>query len=312
MVGFHATRRLLARGPHVVAAVRRATSTERLRALAPADRLTVVTLDLDDAGSLARAVHACDAVVHCLGIVDPAAPAEELDRVNVQGTRAVLEAAVTAGVRQFVHVSSLSVITAQEDQFEVDEDAPLRLCGEPYADSKVEAEKVVRETAMGATAFTILRPGFIYGPSERAWLPRLIALLQSGRAVLVDGGSKQTNCIYVENLCAAVDACLGHAPALGQVYNLTDGATPTKKELFDTLCDGLGLPRVVTSIPSHVAQAVMAPAAFRLMGLNQGFSVARAERDLGYVHRIPFAEGMTTTLASFRPSPVDAVTNSAG
>ena len=52
-----------------------------------------------------------------------------------------IAASKMAGVKHFIFISSLSVITGQGDQFNVDESAPLRPCGESYADSKIEAEK---------------------------------------------------------------------------------------------------------------------------------------------------------------------------
>ncbi|MBX9694830.1 MAG: hypothetical protein K2Z81_20750, partial [Cyanobacteria bacterium] len=96
-----------------------------------------------------------------------------------------------------------------------------------------------------------------------------------------------------------------------------------KKELFDAIADGLGLPRVKKVVPAAVARvvcelvSVVAPhlskekqrglarysrAAFRLAGVNQGFSIKKAERDLGYVNRVSFAEGMKETLLTFQSS----------
>ncbi|MGX9105276.1 NAD-dependent epimerase/dehydratase family protein, partial [Escherichia coli] len=92
---------------------------------------------------------------------------------NVQGTQTVLESSQKAQLKQFIHISSLSVITGQGDQFDVDETAPLRFCGENYADSKASAEQMLRDkmSEAGTMPITILRPGFIYGPYEKTWMP---------------------------------------------------------------------------------------------------------------------------------------------
>jgi nucleoside-diphosphate-sugar epimerase len=168
---------------------------------------------------------------------------------------------------------------------------------------------------------TSLRPGFIYGPRERSWMPRLINSISTGKAMLIDGGSKQTNVIYVGNLCTAVELALLNQKSYGQVYNLTDGQVISKKQLFDTIADGLGLPRVTKQVPGAVAKvfcqmvssvAPMLPvesqrklarfsrAAFRLAAVNQGFSIKKAESELGYTNRIPFATGMADTLSTFK------------
>lgn len=218
-------------------------------------------------------------------------------------------------------MSSLSVVTGQGDQYDVTESAPYRYCKEAYADSKIDAEKLVMSySGMGDMAVTALRPGFIYGPGERAWMPRLIGNIQAGRAALIDGGGKDTNVIYIGNLCQAVCLAVMNPQSWGQVYNLTDGQKISKKLLFDTIADGLSLPRVRRSVPALPVKVIsevvstVAPvlpgsiraklarfsrAAFRLAGVNQGFSIAKAENELKYVNRIPFAEGMSKTLRSF-------------
>jgi nucleoside-diphosphate-sugar epimerase len=166
---------------------------------------------------------------------------------------------------------------------------------------------------------TILRPGFIYGPGERAWMPRLLTNLRNGKVMLIDGGTRQTNVIYVNNLAKAVQLALLNQAAYGQVYNLTDEKTPTKKELFDTMSEAIGIPKVTKKVPRPVVKlvcdvvSVVAPslpentrqnlsrfsrAAFRLAGVNQGFSIAKAQRELNYTNLIPFEEGMRETLKS--------------
>ena len=139
--------------------------------------------------------------------------------------------------------------------------------------------------------------------------------------MLIGGGVKETNVIYVGNLSTAIENAFLNPKAYGQAFNLTDGEKVTKKQLFDAIADGLGLPRVTKKIPVPVARfaceliSSLAPllpvekqrglarfsrAAFRLAGVNQGFSVKKAERDLNYVNRIPFKEGMARTLEYFK------------
>ncbi len=324
MVGYHVAKHLGALGHCVVASVREGSDTSALTKLSADAEILVSRLDLSDMVSTIKIMTGCDAVVHCAGNVDPLGKRQDIMSVNVGLTKSCLAAATSAGVRQFIHVSSLSVITAQEDQFGVNESAPLTYCGEAYADSKVDAEKVV--TAGGGTAsiqYTIVRPGFIYGPGEKAWMPRLIDSLSKGKVLLIDGGGKQTNVIYVDNLCRAIELCLLNPAAYGQIFNLTDGKTPSKKQLFDSICDGLGYTRPKKSIPAPLAKQVcnavssIAPflpvslasklggfsrAAFRLAGVNQGFDISKAEREIGYTNRIPFNEGMSRTLAHFKAS----------
>jgi nucleoside-diphosphate-sugar epimerase len=287
-------------------------------------QIQIVEVDILHGKSLETILQNVDVVVHAAGMVDPYGSKELIFKTNVEGTRTVLQSAKEAAVQQFIFISSLSVITGFTDQFAVTEEAPLQKCGEAYADSKVEAELLLMgESQIEKIAVTILRPGFIYGPGETAWLPRLISSIRYGKAMLIGGGNRESNVIYVENLNSAIEGALLNKKAFGQIYNLTDGQKVSKKQLFDSISDGLGLPRVTKVVPYGLAKAFcqlvsgIAPflpierqkslaryskAAFRLAGLNQGFSIDKAERDLHYVNRIPFAQGMARTLLSFQKS----------
>jgi nucleoside-diphosphate-sugar epimerase len=139
--------------------------------------------------------------------------------------------------------------------------------------------------------------------------------------MLIDGGIKQTNVIYVDNFVTAIQLAMLNPKADKQVFNLTDGETVTKKELFDAICDGMGYPRIEREVPGWLAKAAcetvssIAPllpvesrknlsrfsrAAFRLAGVNQGFDISKAESVLGYTQRIPFGEGMRITVEYFK------------
>jgi nucleoside-diphosphate-sugar epimerase len=307
-----------------VASVRATTKTEHLKQIAAKydGRLSFVTADLDDEESLFAGMQGCEVVVHAAATIDPNGNGKNLRAVNVQGTKNALAAAIRAGVKHFVHISSLSVITGEDDKYNVDESEPLVHCREPYANSKIDAELIVmQEAGKGRIEVTSLRPGFIYGVHEHAWLPRLIQALKTGRALVVGGGVKETTVIYVKNLSRAICLAVLNPVAYGQVYNLTDGQRITKKQLFDTVADELELPRArikvsvwvarliceMSSFAAPWAPPVLEPVlsrysrpAFRLAAINQGFDISKAERELGYVDRIPFSVGMTETLQAFK------------
>lgn len=322
LVGSHLAEHLVLSGYEVVAMSRNASNEKCLTAITGPGKLTLLQVDVNDETALQHAFSGCDVVVHAAGTVDPYGSRQTIFKTNVEGTRNAMSAARNCGVKQFIFVSSLSVITGQGDQFDVDETAELKPCGESYADSKVEAERLVMsEPEASSMKVTSVRPGFIYGPREKAWMPRLINSIGTGKAMLIGGGVKETNVIYVGNLSKAIENAFLNPKAYGQVFNLTDGEKVTKKELFDAIADGLGLPRVTKQIPVPVARfacemissfapllpvekqrglARFSRAAFRLAGVNQGFSVKKAERDLNYVNRTSFKEGMAKTLEYFK------------
>jgi nucleoside-diphosphate-sugar epimerase len=334
LVGLHLVKLLLDRQHQVVCCVRKTSNRDALLSLinSKPGLARIVTVDISQPNNLAELMADCDATVHTAASIEIHGRTEEMRKVNVDGTRSVLDAAIAAGVKHFIHISSLSVITGEEDKYAVSEGAHLAYCREAYANSKIDAEKIVmNECNRGRIEVTSLRPGFIYGPNERSWMPRLVKAIKSGTAMLVGNGEKQTNVIFVENLCYAIELAMLNDNAYGQVYNLTDGQVVTKRELLDTVCDELHLPRVRLRIPVFLARllvesatflAPMAPTyltgllnqfsrpAFRLFAINQGFDISKAERELNYVHRIPFAEGMAKSLRPWKEVPSRPVKDS--
>jgi nucleoside-diphosphate-sugar epimerase len=333
LVGRAVVSRLVKTGKHTVVAIgRREAALEQLRNELKGDlvaagrgseiKMQIKECDINDQEKLSQALAGVAVVVHAAGAVDVDADRKAIFKVNVDGTDSVLAAAREQGLKQMIHISSLSVVTGQTDQFEVDESAPLITCGEPYADSKVEAEKHLAASMIsGSVPITILRPGFIYGPGERSWMPRVIESIRLGRAVLVDGGQRQTNVIYVGNLAMAVESAILNPLAYGEIFNLTDGEKVSKKALFDEISEGLSLPLVQKSLKRETIKPVFdiisafkpflpkgmrpalarySPGAFRLVAVNQGFTIRKAEQVLDYKNRISFKEGMALTLKGFR------------
>ncbi|RKR76276.1 NAD(P)H-binding protein [Frondihabitans australicus] len=104
-------------------------------------------VEIDDVDALAAALAGCDAVAHCAGI-NREIGSQTFQRVHVDGTAAVIEAAHRAGVRRIV---LLSFLRARPD------------CGSPYHETKWAAEELVRVSGLD---HTILKSGMIYGPGD--------------------------------------------------------------------------------------------------------------------------------------------------
>ena len=143
-VGRHLVRALLS-DRHDVVIVARGVDTRDTSILGAG--ATVVAASTDDADSLHRAFAGCDSVAHFAGI-NRELGAQTYERVHVRGTRAVVDAARTAGVRRIVY---LSFLRARPD------------CGSAYHESKWAAEEIVRASGLD---YTILKSGVIYGRGD--------------------------------------------------------------------------------------------------------------------------------------------------
>ena len=106
--------------------------------------LEVYKGDICNAAQVSEAVKGCALVFHCAGLVSDWGPREIFWKVNVQGSRNVAEACAANKVKRLIYISTNDVFGLREDVV-MDESFPLAKWGEPYADSKIEAEEAVWE-----------------------------------------------------------------------------------------------------------------------------------------------------------------------
>ncbi len=174
--------------------------------------LEVVEADLLDKDSVRRAAAGCDAVVH-LGVGEKAA----------RETQTIIDVACELGIRRFVHLSTAAVygrlIPVRVEQLQ--EGTQVVRTGEPYADEKAEAERiVVRACGRGVDAI-ILRPHIVYGPGLR-WSAELMELLAEGKAPIIEDGG-WCNLIHVDDLVEAIRLALLARKGFGEPMFVTDG-----------------------------------------------------------------------------------------
>jgi nucleoside-diphosphate-sugar epimerase len=280
--------------------------------------------DLNDLESLDQAASGVTALVHCAAKVGDWGPIDDYRRVNVDGTRALLEAVEKNGtLKRVVHVSSLGVYQAR-DHHGTDETEPLSLSGiDGYTLTKAESEQLVRSHIDNKQLpAIILRPGFIYGPRDRTVLPRITERLCMGGFKFLGTGNTLLNNTYVGNLVDAVFLALEKDELIGEVFNITDGALVTKREFISTIASLAGYPVPEKNVPLFVAKALAVQMEFwqrlydrwfpfdwywlpeknkapllnnariKFLGLNLDFSIDKAKQQLGYEPQIKFETGM--------------------
>lgn len=244
-------------------------------------------IDLLDRDELVRAMRGCDAVLHVAALYSYAAPARELERVNVAGTRSVLEAAAAARVRRLVHTSTAGTCGPVAGRAATEEDAPppweLRV---PYKRTKLEAERLVLAAARDGLETIVLNPTTPVGEGDRKPTPTgaMIAGVARGR---IRGYVATTGL----NVVDVRDVARGHALALergrsGERY-LLGGTNLSLEELFAAVAQLAARPRPRIRVPYLAARAAAALGLVnrdevRLARLPMFFSCAKAERELGY------------------------------
>lgn len=186
----------------------------------------LVTGDMLDAASLARAVEGCDAVVHL---------AHSDDRTAARETALLVKAC--AKVQRFVHVSSMAVHGPSPQAAIVTETTPIRRWGERYSDAKAAAEAVVTDAAKrGTLAAVALRPTVVYGPFS-PFVTSIVDDARRGRISLVDGGRGVCNAVYVDDVCDAIIAALYGDDAVGEAFLVNGDDRITWRDFITTFAD---------------------------------------------------------------------------
>jgi len=315
-VGSHLVEACAGRGWNVRALVRPSSDTSILER----HSATLIRGDLTDSGAVREALQGVEVVLHCAAKVGDWGPVEEYRAVNVEALRGLLDACRAQSLRRFVHFSSLGVYAARHHHG-TDESEPLPAQHmDGYTQTKVESEQLAlssyREHKLPVV---VLRPGFIYGPRDRAVMPRLLDNMRKGKLRYIGGGKGAMNCIYVGNLVEATLLAVEKPEAVGQIYNLTDGEIVSKRRFIDSIADGVGLPRPKpVSVPLWLARIMawgmernarkkkspkaprLTQARVKFLGLNLDFSIEKAKRELGYRPRWNFDEGMRETVAWYK------------
>jgi dihydroflavonol-4-reductase len=238
--------------------------------------------DILDPAALERAFDGCEAVVHVAALYSFDADPCEIERVNVDGTRNVLEAAAKAGVRRIVHCSTAGTCGPVPGRAATEEDSPppweLHVA---YKRTKVAAERLALDT--GAV---VVNPTAPVGDGDRKPTPtgRMIARVVTGR---MPGYVGTTGL----NLVDVRDVAKGHALALergepGERYIL-GGVNLPLDAVFATIADLAGRARPRLRVPYAVALAagkigIVNEDEVKLARIPMYFSSDKARSTLGY------------------------------
>jgi nucleoside-diphosphate-sugar epimerase len=308
-VGRHLIRHLLSEGWRVRALGR---STEALAGVQTLGAEPVAG-DLVNRASLTQAMEGVEVVFHVAALFKLWGPMSEFRRINVEGTRNVVEAAERAGVRRVVYVSAAAVVMGRPEPMRGATEAMAlhKMTFAPYATSKAEAEDVLLAANARSTGFfstVAIRPPFIWGPNMPA-LDHMIETVRKGRFQWVAGGGQALSTCHVDNLCHALILAADRGSG-GEAFFVSDGEDTTLKSFLTRLLGSRGVTPKERTVPFAVAWAMaglmgvvwrifrregeppITRQMLRLIGKDFTINISRAREELGYAPVISPAEGM--------------------
>jgi nucleoside-diphosphate-sugar epimerase len=222
--------------------------------------------------------------------------------VNIVGTRNVVRAASSSGVKCFVHLSSVKAM-GEESESVLDEESP---CAPktPYGISKLESEEVVREeaTRTGMRA-VILRLPMAYGPRNKGNLPRMIRWADKGLPFPLFQPDNLRSIVYVENVVAGIMAVLKSPPAGVPTYIVKDKEDYSTRTVYTAICRELGkTPRFLPIPAMAVRLGGILSEDFRKVAGSFRVSSSKIEKEIGFVPFHSLEEGIARTVRWYRDS----------
>jgi dihydroflavonol-4-reductase len=313
--GGHLAAALARRGYRVRALVRE-KSLARFRESAAAHAgAEAVTGDLTDGLSVAHAAEGMDVVYHIAATYREAGqPDAAYTKVNVDGTRHLLEAAKNAGVRRVVHCSTGGVHGHIENP-PANEDAALAP-GDVYQETKLQAEQIAREFGRReGLDVVIARPIGIYGPGDRRFL-KLFRGIARGRFRVLGSGEVFYHLTYIDDLVEGFRLCGETPSASGRTYLLAGPRYTTLNELVRLISielhvgpPGFHLPVWPFWLAGFACEMVcvrlhIEPPIYRrrldFFTKSRAFDTTRARTELGFHPAVDLQEGIRRTAQWYR------------
>ena len=298
-LGLHLARRLVGDG-HAVRILDRAPLDDPPLA----GRVDEIRGDVRLGFDARQLVAGVDVLVHAAAALPIQVTREAIRSVNVEGTAVTLGAALEAGVRRVVLISSTAVYGVPE-RHPIHEDDPLVGVGH-YGESKIEAERLCAEFGRRGLEAVVVRPKTFVGPERLGVFEILFDWIREERRIPILGdGSNRYQLLAVEDLVDAVVRCFG-APVAGEALNIGAGRFGTVREDLEALAAHAGSGSRLRPVPARPAEialrglelARLSPLAewhYRTAHTDSFVSIDRARSLLGWEPRLSNAETLCAT-----------------
>lgn len=273
----------------------------------------VVQGDVRDFESVKKAVDGMEIVFHCAAVVTDWAPKSLFEEVTVNGAENMCRAASAAGVSRFVDISTCDVFGIIEDKV-MDESFPLCPWKEPYPDYKIKSEKIMwRYHREQGLPVTMVYPCWAFGEGDQTFVPLLADSIIKKELIFWRRDALVWP-TYIDNLVDLLLLISEDPRAVGNGYLVHDGEYTTLQEFCAEIARALGVPPITTHIPYSLAYAaswimellwkglgikkrpLLTTYTVKNLGSRFRFSIAKAQRELGWKPKISYKEGMSVTM----------------
>lgn len=318
MTGSFLTEALIERGCQLKALVRSTSDVS----LIDTNRVMIVKGDIAEEGTWMESVEGSDVVFHLAALMKDWGPREEFMKHNVVGTENVLKAVKKYNARKLIYVSTRSVM-GMGQCLEADETWPYQYSNE-YGYSKMVAEQKVlsfyKETKIQTIIF---RPSWIIGPRDRYSVSSIIALVKTGKPILINNGEVKQSFIHPKDVVQALIKAMEKEDAAGQICLIDSGERRTMRELFECFARELGVHIEPRNLPYWKAKALgtvlqwiakikkstvsppLTPIRAKILGLHHTYNIDKARKELGFSPNYSLEQMVTEAVSWWKEKQKD-------
>jgi len=311
-IGSHLVDSQLEHGHHVRAVD---LHLDLLRHQAAHPRLEVIRGDITEKDIVQQLVEGIDVVYHLASAhLDVSLSDEHYHHVNVDATLSLLQAARQAGVRRFVHCSSVGVIgdVKHPPADEITQCLPANI----YERTKLAGERAVLDYAF-RTGFpvVVVRPAWVYGP-RCPRTARLFRTISKGRFPIFGNGKNLRHPVYISDLIHGLELCAETPDIDGEVFIIAGEVPVESRELVNVISQQLNVQTQKIYLPIFLGRAVglALELAFKLVGRqpplsrrsidfflkNNAYTIGKAQSRLNYQPRVDLFTGIQKTIQSIK------------
>lgn len=278
-------------------------------------RLEAILGDITDQKLVKELVEEVEIVYHLASAhLDVALTDEHYRRVNVEGTLCLLEAALLAGVRRFVHCSSVGVIGDVEypPADEITDCHPTNI----YEKTKLEGERAALDfSRRTGLPVVVMRPAWVYGP-RCPRTSKLIRTIGKGRFPIFGSGKNMRHPVYISDAVRGLELCAEVEDIQGEVFIIAGDAPVESRQLVDVIGREMNIRTRPIHLPVFLGQwggqalellfkplGKQPPFSRRSMDFflkHNAYSIGKARRRLNYQPQVDLQTGIRKTIASMK------------
>ncbi len=306
-LGSHLTERLLNEGHSVRILARDARKAQPFAGRAE----KIVVADITEKQALAEFVGGVDVVIHLVSNFRTASgPPESYRQINLDGTVNILESAMAAGVKRFIHCSTIGTL-GHVQSTPANEESPYNP-GDLYQETKMKAELACKEAMkQGGMEIVIVRPCSLYGPGDMRML-KMFKMLDKRTFLMVGPCEENFHAVYIDDIVNGFMLTLTTDGIDGETFIIGGENYLSLRDYIKVAADAVGAPMPWIRLPywpmyamGALCEAICVPLRVepplhrrrvRFYKNNRAFTIEKARRLLGYRPKVSLEEGMKRTV----------------